>query len=139
VCEGEQEVVRRVGRRQQRASRIAAAIRGPNRCTWPEAVTSRAEGGAARGAERFQRPGQEAAGRRPQPGVARHAVTAAAAPIGPPTDMVLAEVRRRAHLRAALTRVQAHPGAPGVDGRTVDAGGPPEGLARHPTAVAPAP
>lgn len=72
------------------------------------------------GAERFQRPGKEAAGSRHEPGVARQAVTAAAEPIGPPTETLMEEVRRRENLRAALKRVQANKGAPGVDGMTVD-------------------
>jgi len=72
------------------------------------------------GAERFQRPGKEAAGSRHEPGVARQAVTAAAEPLGPPTEMWMEEVLRRENLRAALKRVQANTGAPGVDGMTVD-------------------
>lgn len=72
------------------------------------------------GAERFQRPGKEAAGSRQEPGVARQAVTAAAEPIGPPTETLMEEVLRRENLRAALKRVQANTGAPGVDGMTVD-------------------
>ena len=72
------------------------------------------------GAERFQRPGKEAAGSRHEPGVARQAVTAAAEPIGPPTETLMEEVLRRENLRAALKRVQANKGAPGVDGMTVD-------------------
>ena len=71
-------------------------------------------------AERFQRPGQRAAGRRHEPGVARQAVTAAAEPIGPPTEAWMEEVLRRENLRAALKRVQANQGAPDVDGMTVD-------------------
>jgi RNA-directed DNA polymerase len=72
------------------------------------------------GAETFPRPGKEAAGSRHEPGVARQAVTAAAEPIGPPTETLMEEVLRRENLLAALKRVQANKGAPGVDGMTVD-------------------
>ncbi len=72
------------------------------------------------GAEMFQRPGKEAAGSRHEPGVARQAVTAAAEPIRPPTEALMEEVLRRENLLAALKRVQANKGAPGVDGMTVD-------------------
>ncbi len=71
-------------------------------------------------AEKFQRPGKEAAGSRHEPGVARQAATAAAESIGPPTEALMEEVLRRENLFAALKRVQANKGAPGVDGMTVD-------------------
>jgi RNA-directed DNA polymerase len=71
-------------------------------------------------AEKFQRPGKEAAGSRHEPGVARQAATAATESIGPPTEALMEEVLRRENLFAALKRVQANKGAPGVDGMTVD-------------------
>jgi RNA-directed DNA polymerase len=71
-------------------------------------------------AEKFQRLGKEAAGSRHGPGVARQAATAAAEIIGPPTEALMEEVLRRENLFAALKRVQANKGAPGVDGMTVD-------------------
>ena len=71
-------------------------------------------------AEKHQRPGKEAAGSRHEPGVARQAVTAAAESIGPPTDTLMEEVLRRENLFAALKRVKANKGAPGVDGMSVE-------------------
>jgi RNA-directed DNA polymerase len=71
-------------------------------------------------AETCQRPGKEAAGSRHEPGVARQAVTAAAEPIGPPPEALLEEGLRKENLLAAWTRVQAHQGAPSVDGMTGD-------------------
>ncbi len=71
-------------------------------------------------AEKHQRPGKEAAGSRHEPGVARQAVTAAAESIGPPTETLMEEVLRRENLFAALKRVKANKGAPGVDGMSVD-------------------
>lgn len=71
-------------------------------------------------AETFQRSGKEAAGSRHEPGVVCQAATAAAEPIGPPTDALMEEILRRENLLNALKRVQANKGAPGVDGMTVD-------------------
>ena len=71
-------------------------------------------------AEKHQRPGKETAGSRHEPGVARQAVTAAAESIGPPTDTLMEEVLRRENLFAALKRVKANKGAPGVDGMSVE-------------------
>jgi len=71
-------------------------------------------------AEKHQRPGKEAAGSRHELGVARQAVTAAAESIGPPTDTLMEEVLRRENLFAALKRVKANKGAPGVDGMSVE-------------------
>jgi RNA-directed DNA polymerase len=70
--------------------------------------------------ETFQRPGKEATGSCHEPGVACQAVTAAADPIGPPTEALIEEVLRRENLFTALKRVQTNKGAPGVDGMTVD-------------------
>ena len=65
-------------------------------------------------------PGKEAAGSRHEPGAVRQTVTAVEDPIGPPTDKLMEEVLRRENLLAALKRVQANKGAPGIDGMTVD-------------------
>ncbi len=61
------------GRSQQRAIRIVAAIRGPNKRTRPGAVTSLTEGDADMRVEKHQRPGKEVAGSHHEPGVARQA------------------------------------------------------------------
>ena len=47
-------------------------------------------------------------------------MTAAVEPIGPPTETLMEEVLRRENLLAALKRVRANKGAPGIDGMTVD-------------------
>jgi len=67
-----------------------------------------------------RRSGKEAAGSRHEPGIARQAVTAAAESTGPPTETLIEEVLRRENLFAALKRVRANKGAPGVDGMSVD-------------------
>jgi RNA-directed DNA polymerase len=71
--------------------------------------------------EKLQRPRKEAAGRRHEPGVVRQTAPAAGEPIVPQSQNVMEEVLRRANLFAALRRVQANKGAPGVDGMNVDA------------------
>ena len=71
--------------------------------------------------EKLQRPRKEAAGSRHEPGVVRQTAPAEGESIGPQTQNLMAEVLRRENLFAALKRVQANNGAPGVDGMTVDA------------------
>ena len=71
-------------------------------------------------AEMPAQPGKEAAGSRHEPGAVRQTVTAILDPIDPPTDNLMEEVLRRENLLAALKRVQANKGAPGIDGMTVD-------------------
>jgi RNA-directed DNA polymerase len=70
--------------------------------------------------ERPEQPGKEAAGSRHEPGAVRQTVTAVVGPIDPPTEHLMEEVLRRENLLAALRRVQANKGAPGIDGMTVD-------------------
>lgn len=70
--------------------------------------------------ERPKQPEKEAAGSRHELGAARQAVTADVDPIDPPTENLMEEVLRRENLLAALRRVQANKGAPGIDGMTVD-------------------
>ncbi len=71
-------------------------------------------------AEMSAHSGKEATGSRHEPGVVRQTVTAIMDPIDPPTDNMMEEVLRRENLWAALRRVQANKGAPGIDGMTVD-------------------
>jgi hypothetical protein len=52
-------------------------------------------------AEKRQRPGTEAAGSRHAPEVVRHTGPAATASIGPQTQPVMEQVRRREHLTTA--------------------------------------
>jgi hypothetical protein len=109
-----------VGSSQQRARRIGVALRGPHRCTRPDATTSCAAGGAVLQAEKRQRPGQEAAGSRHAPGVGRQTAPAAGEPIAPQPQTVMEAVLRRENRCAALRRGQANQGAPGGDGMSVD-------------------
>jgi RNA-directed DNA polymerase len=71
-------------------------------------------------AEKFQRPGKEAAGSRHEPGGVRQTAPAEGEGLGPQTQTLMEEVLRRENLLTALRRVQANHGAPGVDGMTVD-------------------
>ena len=71
-------------------------------------------------AEKPTQPGKEAAGSRHEPGAERQTVTAVLDPIDPPTDNLMEGVLRRENLLAALRRVRANKGAPGIDGMTVD-------------------
>ena len=120
-CSGDREGAQWVGRSQQRARRIGGAIRGPHTGTRPDATTSCAAGGAARRGERLQRPGQAAAGSRQEPGVGRQTAPAEGEPIGLQTHNLLEAGLRREHLLRALTQGQAHKGAPGGDGMSVEA------------------
>ena len=70
--------------------------------------------------EKLQRPRKEAAGSRHEPGVVRQTAPAEGEPIAPQTQTLMEEVLRRENLFAALRRVQANKGAPGVDGMSVD-------------------
>ena len=70
--------------------------------------------------EKRQRPRQEAAGSRHEPGVVRQTVPAGGESIVPQTQSLREEVLRRENLVVALRRVQANKGAPGVDGMSVD-------------------
>jgi group II intron reverse transcriptase/maturase len=70
--------------------------------------------------EKLQRPGKEAAGSRHEPGVVRQTAPAEGESIAPQTQQLMEEVLRRENLFAALRRVQANKGAPGVDGMSVD-------------------
>ena len=72
------------------------------------------------GTETPQRPRQEAAGSRQEPGLVRQTAPASTDPIGPQTQTLLEEVLRRESLRTALKRVQSNKGAPGVDGMRVE-------------------
>lgn len=71
-------------------------------------------------AETLQRPRKEAAGSRHEPGVVRQTAPAGGESIAPQTQSLMEEVLRRENLFAALRRVQANKGAPGVDGMSVD-------------------
>ena len=83
-------------------------------------------------------PGKEATGSRHGPGAVRQTVTATGDPIDPPTDNLMEEVLRRENLLAALRRVQANKGAPGIDDMTVEElpDLPSDSLARDPRAAA---
>ena len=70
--------------------------------------------------EKLQRPRKEAARSRHEPGVVRQTAPAEGESIAPQTQNLMEEVLRRENLFAALRRVQANQGAPGVDGMTVD-------------------
>lgn len=70
--------------------------------------------------EKLQRPRKEAAGSRHEPGVVRQTAPAEGESIAPQTRNLMEEVLRRENLFAALRRVQANKGAPGVDGMSVD-------------------
>ena len=70
--------------------------------------------------ERPKQPEKEAAGSRHELGAVRQTVTVVVDPIDPPTETLMEEVLRRENLLAALRRVQANKGAPGIDGMTVD-------------------
>lgn len=70
--------------------------------------------------EKLQRPRKEAAGSRHEPGVVRQTAPAGGESIVPQTQSLMEEVLRRENLFAALRRVQANKGAPGVDGMSVD-------------------
>lgn len=70
--------------------------------------------------EKLQRPRKEAAGSRHEPGVVRQTAPAEGESIVPQTQSLMEEVLRRENLFAALRRVQANKGAPGVDGMCVD-------------------
>jgi RNA-directed DNA polymerase len=70
--------------------------------------------------EKLQQPRKEAAGSRHEPGVVRQTAPAEGEPIVPQTQQLMEEVLRREHLFAALRRVQANKGAPGVDGMRVE-------------------
>ena len=71
-------------------------------------------------AEKRQRPGKEAAGSRHAPGVVRQTVPADTASIGPQTQPLREQVRRRENRTTAFKRGQATQGAPGIDGMTVE-------------------
>jgi RNA-directed DNA polymerase len=71
-------------------------------------------------AEKLQRPGKEAAGSRHESRVGRQTASAEGESIAPQTQNLMEEVLRRENLFAALSRVQANKGAPGVDGMTVN-------------------
>ena len=71
-------------------------------------------------AEKLQRPGKAAAGSRHEPGVVRQTAPAEGESLAPQAQTLLEEVLRRETLFAALRRVQANKGAPGVDGMRVD-------------------
>ena len=70
--------------------------------------------------EKLQRPRKEAAGSRHEPGLVRQTAPAGGESIAPQTESLIEEVLRRENLSAALRRVQANKGAPGVDGMSVD-------------------
>ena len=70
--------------------------------------------------EKLQRPRKEATGSRHEPGVVRQTSPAEGEIIVPQTQPLMEEVLRRENLFAALRRVQANKGAPGVDGMSVD-------------------
>ena len=73
------------------------------------------------GAEKLQRPRTEAPGRRQEPGGVRQTAPADVDSVAPQPPDLMAAVRRRDTLRRALRPVPANTGAPGIDGRRVEA------------------
>ncbi len=71
-------------------------------------------------AEKFQRSRKEAAGSRHESEIVRQTAPAEEELIAPQAQPLMEEVLRRENLFAALRRVRANKGSPGVDGMSVD-------------------